>query len=147
MFVAAWLIGLAERRRVAGAVDEPVGADAAVSETPDHVPIAAPATSRGLWIFNAVLTLVTLVALVVELLPLPVIFLIACAMALVVNFPDAHEQRDRLTAHGSSRHGDGDNGDGSWRVYGHHDEVRDADRDGCRAWSTSCRRAPFSTSR
>ena len=57
---------------------------------------------RRLWIFNAVLTLVTLVALVLEVLPLPVIFLIACAVALVVNFPDAHEQRERLTAHGSA---------------------------------------------
>ena len=55
-----------------------------------------------LWIFNAILTLVTLVALVLEVLPLPVIFLIACAVALVVNFPDAHAQRERLTAHGSA---------------------------------------------
>jgi CitMHS family citrate-Mg2+:H+ or citrate-Ca2+:H+ symporter len=50
--------------------------------------------------FNAALTFITLTALVVEILPLPVIFLVACAIALVVNFPDAHAQRERLEAHG-----------------------------------------------
>ena len=57
---------------------------------------------RRLWLFNAVLTLATLVLLVLETLPLPVIFLIACAVALVVNYPDPHQQRERLTDHGSS---------------------------------------------
>ncbi len=37
-----------------------------------------------------------------EVLPLPVIFLVACAVALVVNVPDAHAQRERLNAHGSA---------------------------------------------
>ncbi len=54
---------------------------------------------RFFW-FNAALTVVTLTALVVEVLPLPVVFLLACAIALVVNFPDAHLQRERLEAHG-----------------------------------------------
>jgi CitMHS family citrate-Mg2+:H+ or citrate-Ca2+:H+ symporter len=44
----------------------------------------------------------TLVALVVEVLPLAVVFLVACAVALVVNYPDAREQRERMTAHGSA---------------------------------------------
>jgi CitMHS family citrate-Mg2+:H+ or citrate-Ca2+:H+ symporter len=54
---------------------------------------------RLFW-FNALLTLLTLTALVAEVLPLPVVFLLACAIALVVNFPDAHVQRERLEAHG-----------------------------------------------
>ena len=54
---------------------------------------------RFFW-FNAALTVVTLTALVVEILPLPVVFLLACAIALVVNFPDARLQRERLEAHG-----------------------------------------------
>jgi CitMHS family citrate-Mg2+:H+ or citrate-Ca2+:H+ symporter len=59
-------------------------------------------SSRTLWLFNAALTLAALISLVVEILPLPVIFLIACALALVVNYPDSHKQMERLTAHGSS---------------------------------------------
>ena len=54
---------------------------------------------RFFW-FNAALTVVTLAALVVEVLPLPVVFLVACAIALLVNFPDARAQRERLEAHG-----------------------------------------------
>jgi CitMHS family citrate-Mg2+:H+ or citrate-Ca2+:H+ symporter len=95
VFVAAWFIGVAERRRVATTGGDDVLADVLPASPAVH-------QTRRLWIFNAVLTLATLIALVVEVLPLPVIFLVACAIALVVNFPDAHEQRDRLTAHGSS---------------------------------------------
>jgi CitMHS family citrate-Mg2+:H+ or citrate-Ca2+:H+ symporter len=54
---------------------------------------------RFFW-FNAMMTVATLTALVVEVLPLPVVFLLACAIALVVNFPDARMQRQRLEAHG-----------------------------------------------
>lgn len=54
---------------------------------------------RLFW-FNALLTVATLLALIVEILPLPVVFLVACAIALVVNFPDARAQRERLEAHG-----------------------------------------------
>jgi citrate-Mg2+:H+ or citrate-Ca2+:H+ symporter, CitMHS family len=62
--------------------------------------VAGPERWPRLFWFNALLTLVTLTALVVEILPLPVVFLVACAIALVVNFPDARAQRERLEAHG-----------------------------------------------
>ena len=45
---------------------------------------------------------VTLAALFVEVLPLPVVFLVASALALLVNYPDPHLQRERLTAHGGA---------------------------------------------
>jgi CitMHS family citrate-Mg2+:H+ or citrate-Ca2+:H+ symporter len=97
VFVFAALLGYRERRRLARA--EALEAEAP-SPAPDVVP--PPQRWKNLWTFNAVLTVVTLVGLVLETLPLPVIFLIACALALVVNYPSAHDQRDRLTAHGSS---------------------------------------------
>ena len=68
------------------------------SEVQEHT-VAADVLPRFFW-FNAALTVATLVALVVEVLPLPVVFLLACAIALVVNFPNAHTQRERLEAHG-----------------------------------------------
>jgi citrate-Mg2+:H+ or citrate-Ca2+:H+ symporter, CitMHS family len=77
-----------------------------VTDAPDLVGVDSSAVQRidGRWllIFNAILTLATLASLLIEVLPLPVIFLIACAVALVVNVPDAHAQRERLTAHGTS---------------------------------------------
>ena len=54
------------------------------------------------WWLNAALTLVTLAALLAEVLPLTVIFVIASALALVVNYPKPDLQRERLTAHGSA---------------------------------------------
>jgi len=97
VFVCAWLIGRRERRRL---VAEPAQPSADAMAPP--IPPAATIRIGRLWIFNAILTLITLVALVLEVLPLPVIFLVACAVALVVNVPDAHAQRERLNAHGSA---------------------------------------------
>jgi len=102
VFGAAWFIGRAERRRVAQQPYEPASGAVIAGHADDDATPPGPVRARWLLIFNAILTLVTLVLLVMETLPLAVIFLIACAVALVVNFPDAHEQRDRLTAHGSS---------------------------------------------
>ena len=88
VFVLAALIGTRARR--AGDADCRPGDDPA--RAVDRLP-------RLFW-FNAVLTVITLTALVVEILPLPVVFLVACAVALLVNFPTARSQRERLEAHG-----------------------------------------------
>lgn len=96
VFGAAVFIGSRERRRLSS---EP-RSDAAAAD--DEMPATRPGRAGRLWTFNALLTIVTLAALVAEVLPLPAIFLIACAVALLVNYPDAHNQRERLTAHGSA---------------------------------------------
>jgi len=98
VFVAAWSIGRRERRLHTRDIGAPGDEPRAGSEAP----VPRSARSAALWAFNAILTLATLVALVLEVLPLPVIFLLATAIALVVNYPDAHEQRERVTAHGSA---------------------------------------------
>jgi citrate-Mg2+:H+ or citrate-Ca2+:H+ symporter, CitMHS family len=85
--LAAWIGARARRSGLAMASDQ----EPSVSGTEQW--------PRLFW-FNALLTLATLLALIVEILPLPVVFLVACASALVVNFPDARAQRERLEAHG-----------------------------------------------
>ncbi|KQM77990.1 CitMHS family transporter [Xylophilus sp. Leaf220] len=50
------------------------------------------------WV-NALLTAVLMVCLVVGVLPLPVLFMIAFALALVINYPDLAEQRRRMANH------------------------------------------------
>jgi CitMHS family citrate-Mg2+:H+ or citrate-Ca2+:H+ symporter len=64
----------------------------------------APRRARidGRWCFNAVLTIATLAALFVEPLPLAVVFMIASAIALIVNYPNADVQRERMTGHASA---------------------------------------------
>jgi CitMHS family citrate-Mg2+:H+ or citrate-Ca2+:H+ symporter len=100
VFVLAAFIGYRERRRARSGVDR-TDASNAVDAMPGGG-VTAGAPSRGRWWFNVVLTMVTLTALVAEVLPLPVTFLVASAIALVVNYPNAHAQGDRLTAHGSA---------------------------------------------
>ncbi|MEU7552712.1 citrate:proton symporter [Streptomyces sp. NPDC044571] len=92
-------------------------ADAGAGTAP-AVPVPAPAEegSRGeegfqgldprratlrprLYWFNAALTVALLTAMIMELLPIPVLFLLGAALALTVNFPHMPDQKARLAAH------------------------------------------------
>lgn len=53
----------------------------------------------GLYWFNAGLTVALLTAMIMELLPIPVLFLIGAALALTVNFPKMADQKARIAAH------------------------------------------------
>lgn len=100
VFVFAIRIGLRERRRIAAAPAFGEGEDE--GESPEPAAAESKVKSGRLWYFNAALTVMTLAALFVELVPLALVFLVASAIALLVNYPDAHVQRERLTAHGSA---------------------------------------------
>ncbi|MFD3588300.1 CitMHS family transporter [Streptomyces sp. NPDC058683] len=52
-----------------------------------------------LYWFNALLTVVLLTSMIMEWLPIPVLFLLGAALALTVNFPQMPAQRARLAAH------------------------------------------------
>ena len=52
--------------------------------------------------FNLALTVVLLVMLGLDIFPLPLLFMIASAIALVVNFRNHHDQSERIKAHASS---------------------------------------------
>ncbi|MDQ8702999.1 CitMHS family transporter [Streptomyces sp. LHD-70] len=52
-----------------------------------------------LYWFNALLTVALLTAMITELLPIPVLFLIGAALALTVNFPNMTDQKARIGAH------------------------------------------------
>ena len=102
VFVFALRIGRHERARLKGV---PAFIDA---EDADQLPaaaapveIAAP-RGPGLWLFNALLTAATLAVLFTEIIPLALVFMIASAIALVVNYPSSHDQRERLTSHGAA---------------------------------------------
>ena len=83
----AWWFGLKERARI-GVVALPPAA------------VATPFPTRRWRLgFNWLLTVLLISALVLEVLPLPLLFMIAAAIALVVNFPRLEDQRARLAAH------------------------------------------------
>ncbi|MGW0868601.1 CitMHS family transporter [Streptomyces sp. NPDC002611] len=52
-----------------------------------------------LYWFNALLTVSLLTAMIMEWLPIPVLFLLGAALALTVNFPHIPDQKARLAAH------------------------------------------------
>lgn len=87
-------IGRRERARLAGGQ---VGDAATPLPTPSRPGALAP-----LWYLNAALTLIVVGALFLEVVPLPVVFVVASAVALLVNYPAAEAQRERLTAHASA---------------------------------------------
>ncbi|MFE4693637.1 CitMHS family transporter [Streptomyces sp. NPDC056749] len=58
-----------------------------------------PTLRPKLYWFNAGLTVALLAAMIMEVMPIPVLFLIGAALALTVNFPRMHDQRARIAAH------------------------------------------------
>lgn len=96
----AWRFGIAERRRLASlpvdAIDEEATADEIIAED-----VGADLSARRphLWWANFVLTLALLLGLVLDAMPLPVLFMMAVALALTINYPGISEQRDRIANH------------------------------------------------
>ena len=103
-FGFAVIIGRRERARLQSApafVDpEDPAVDTGAGELREDA-LAAPRIGP-VWVFNAVLTIVTLTALFLDTVPASVVFVIASALALVVNYPDARHQRERLDGHGTA---------------------------------------------
>ncbi len=95
----AYLLGKRERKRLGfagGKFDGAVaGAAAGAAGAADRTASRRP----KLIAVNLLLTLVLLTALVMGALPLPVLFMIACALALVINFPNLELQKERIAAH------------------------------------------------
>ncbi|MEU3946889.1 citrate:proton symporter [Streptomyces sp. NPDC029526] len=61
-------------------------------------PARATLRPRLYW-FNALLTATLLTAMIMEWLPIPVLFLLGAALALSVNFPHLPDQKARIAAH------------------------------------------------
>ncbi|MFE7568057.1 CitMHS family transporter [Streptomyces sp. NPDC057539] len=61
-------------------------------------PHRATLRPRLYW-FNAGLTVALLTAMIMELMPIPVLFLLGAALALTVNYPNMAEQKARIGAH------------------------------------------------
>ncbi|MEU9862380.1 citrate:proton symporter [Streptomyces sp. NPDC047971] len=58
-----------------------------------------PTLRPRLYWFNAGLTVALLSAMILELLPIPVLFLLGAALALTVNYPNMADQKARIAAH------------------------------------------------
>ncbi|MFF1599108.1 CitMHS family transporter [Streptomyces mirabilis] len=78
------------------------GSDADLSEADDDfqgLDLHRATLRPKLYWFNALLTVTLLTAMIMEWLPIPVLFLLGAALALTVNFPHMPDQKARLGAH------------------------------------------------
>jgi CitMHS family citrate-Mg2+:H+ or citrate-Ca2+:H+ symporter len=104
ILLLAWWLGLSERRRL-GVVSLPSRKQwqpSSLADDGDALPRMEDAEDikrpRLLWV-NFGLTLALMSALVIGVLPMPVLFMIGFALALVINYPDLAEQRRRVVNH------------------------------------------------
>ncbi|AJT68112.1 CitMHS family transporter [Streptomyces chattanoogensis] len=92
---------VATRRTAAagGGGTGPAGADAAAEGDLQGLDPQRPTLRPGLYWFNAALTVALLTLLIMQTLPIPVLFLLGAALALTVNFPHMKDQKARVAAH------------------------------------------------
>lgn len=113
VFFVAWRFGLRERKRLglehlskssekkavvfglAAGLPQPLPDAPDLEMSTEEKALRRP---KLLWL-NALLTIALMVALVRELLPLPVLFMLAFALAAVLNYPNLAQQRQRFAAH------------------------------------------------
>jgi CitMHS family citrate-Mg2+:H+ or citrate-Ca2+:H+ symporter len=96
----AYIFGLRERRRL-GVLGEGTLSDIPVTAADEKGSemLESDIGRPRLIHLNLVLTLVLMVALVAGLLPLPVLFMIAFAVAMMINYPRLRQQQERIAAH------------------------------------------------
>ena len=96
VLASAFWLGKKERQRL-GVIE----LEAHVQGFTEH---AAALEARGprLFWFNLALTILLLIALIKVWLPLPILFIVAFVIALLVNYPNPEEQQKRLLSHANN---------------------------------------------
>lgn len=99
VIAVAWWFGRRERVRLASRrapVAEELGQSDLISEEPGR---NQAALRPRLFVFNLLLTATLMVMLILGTLPLAVLFMLAFAVAMMLNYPSLAEQKQRLAAH------------------------------------------------
>ncbi|WP_313518853.1 CitMHS family transporter [Pseudomonas sp.] len=95
LILLAYLHGIRERARV-GVLhlpdDDTSHVDISVSQFPEA------RRPRLIWV-NGLLTFCLMATLIAGLLPLPVLFMIAFSVAMIINYPCLQQQKERIAAH------------------------------------------------
>ncbi|MFJ5769840.1 CitMHS family transporter [Psychrobacillus sp. NPDC093180] len=95
---SAYLLGKRERARLGVIVlEDPATSVAELAATT----VEQKGVSKIYW-FNLFLTIVLMALLVMDILPIAILFATAFAIALVVNFPDAQKQQDQILRHANN---------------------------------------------
>lgn len=94
----AYVLGRAEKRRLRDLRCEEPQSSGQEGDCADSLIETKDVRERYFW-FNLSLTAVVMASVILQLLPLPAIFMIGFAVALLVNYRDVKQQREALRAH------------------------------------------------
>lgn len=102
--LVAFILGQRESRRL-GSINQHLFESHSSDGNPSIAEVTGgnPELARPklLWI-NALLTLGLMVLLVLDIFPLQVLFMVASAIALMLNYPKLEQQKERIEAHGAN---------------------------------------------
>ncbi|AXI28791.1 citrate transporter [Priestia megaterium] len=96
VLASAFWLGKKERQRL-GVIE----LEEHVQGFTEHAAALEAKGPRLFW-FNLALTILLLIALIKVWLPLPILFIVAFAIALLVNYPNPEEQQKRLLSHANN---------------------------------------------
>ena len=96
----AYIFGLRERKRL-GVRDTDAPSDIYVttSDEDERAVLESGLRRPRLLAVNLLLTVALMAALILGVLPLPVLFMIAFAVAMLINYPSLQQQKQRIEAH------------------------------------------------
>jgi CitMHS family citrate-Mg2+:H+ or citrate-Ca2+:H+ symporter len=95
VFGVAWLLGRREERRLSGSLTTLVGAVAARELSAEEQALRRPRR----FVINLAMTLGVMGVMVSGIVDPSIMFMVGTAMALIVNYPNAADQRARIDAH------------------------------------------------
>jgi len=100
VFAVSWWLGIREERRIALVKQTPASAGPAMTASSDEPNDAERALRRpALYPVNVAITLVVVLTMVTGLMEPVVVFMAGTALALIINYPSATQQRERIDAH------------------------------------------------
>ncbi|WP_026566782.1 CitMHS family transporter [Bacillus sp. UNC41MFS5] len=100
VLVISYIFGKMERRRL-GVIDIDAFREVASTAEMDAKMEFNYRRPKLVW-FNFALTLFLIVLLIMDVIPLMILFMVAFAIALLVNYPNIKEQQERISSHASN---------------------------------------------
>ncbi|MEH7084595.1 citrate:proton symporter [Neobacillus drentensis] len=100
VLVISFIFGKMERRRL-GVIDIDAFREVASTAEMDAKIEFNYRRPKLVW-FNLALTLILIVLLIMDVIPLMILFMVAFAIALLVNYPNIKEQQERISSHASN---------------------------------------------
>ena len=98
VFVIAYMLGVQEKKRIGGALGGVVAGSLNTTIDPEKAKLLRP----RMFIPNILLIVVALAVLIMGYLPPYAVFMIAFALAIVMNYPKVSDQKERVDAHAKS---------------------------------------------